>query len=58
MSGVKVLGLVCPQCGEGGWETGVTGLSVTMDLHDVMRFEVQGLAKHRCWRSPRAPVAE
>lgn len=48
MSGVKVVGLVCPQCGEGGWDTGVTYVSVTMSLDDVMRFELQGLAKHRC----------
>lgn len=50
---VKVVGLVCPQCGEGGLDTGVTFVSVTMALDDVMRFELQGLARHRCGVEPR-----
>lgn len=55
---VEVHGLVCPQCGERLDPAGVTYVRVTVPIDDVLRFDVEGLAKHRCGASLRKRLAE
>lgn len=48
MSGVELFGLVCPQCGADQEPARLTSLRVHVDLDGILRFEAEGLARHRC----------